>query len=68
MSALRSVAGPNADGYDGRTILALDQRRELGAGVCGAPPGTAGGRPARRLVADAALQLTDADCDQAASA
>src|SRR6185369_13714920 len=42
MSRLRSVAGPNVDGYDGRAILALIGEN-WGAGTCGSAPGTAGG-------------------------
>ena len=59
MSRLRSVPGPNVDGYDGRTILAL-VGENWGAGVC-SDLGTAsasGGYP------KVAVQLcaTDADC------
>jgi len=59
MSRLRSVAGPNVDGYDGRAILALIGEN-WGAGVCGANPGTAGGSIP---IADVQLCSTDADCD-----
>ena len=58
MSRLRSVAGPNVDGYDGRTILAL-LGENWGAGLClggGAEQG--GGYP----MAAAQLCATDADC------
>ena len=37
MSRLRSVAGPNLDGYDGRTILAV-LSENWAAGVCGGLP------------------------------
>jgi hypothetical protein len=58
MSRLRSVAGPNVDGYDGRTILAL-VGENWGAGTCGAPPANGAG-----WVPGPAVQLcsTDADC------
>jgi hypothetical protein len=59
MSRLRSVAGPNVDGYDGRTILAL-VGENWGAGVCGPAPGTAGGPP---ITLQLQLCATDADCD-----
>jgi hypothetical protein len=42
MSRLRSVAGPNTDGYDGRTILAL-LSENWASGVCAAPAEMSGG-------------------------
>ena len=58
MSRLRSVAGPNVDGYDGRTILALIGEN-WGAGAA------ARHRAPRAARAGHAAQLcsTDADCD-----
>ena len=61
MSRLRSVAGPNVDGYDGRTILAL-VGENWGAGTCGAAPGTQGGL--KPLEPSIQLCTTDADCDE----
>ena len=60
MSRLRSVAGPNVDGYDGRTILAL-VGENWGAGECEAEPGTAGGGTAP---VGTQLCSTDADCGE----
>jgi hypothetical protein len=60
MSRLRSVAGPNVDGYDARTILAL-VGENWGAGLCselGAEGATGG--PHEPQVAQ--LCATDADC------
>ena len=60
MSRLRSVAGPNVDGYDGRTILAV-LNEHWAAGVCGAEPGQEGeGRQPRP---ELSLCATDADCE-----
>jgi hypothetical protein len=57
MSRLRSVAGPNVDGYDGRTILALIGEN-WGAGLC-----LAGGAEQLEHNGQAAhLCATDADC------
>src|SRR5690606_11266748 len=57
MSRLRSVAGPDIDGYDARTILAI-VGENWGAGVCEtvAQGGSSVPRP------DVALCATDADC------
>jgi hypothetical protein len=60
MSRLRSVAGPNVDGYDGRTILAL-VGENWGAGVCEAVPGKSSSYP-KYLTAQ--LCSTDADCSE----
>jgi len=58
MSRLRSVAGPDVDGYDARGILAL-VGENWGAGVCG-EPATQGGDPKPPLQTQ--LCATDADC------
>ena len=58
MSRLRSVAGPNLDGYDGRTILAL-LTENWASGVCGADATSSGGYP--EYPADQ-LCFTDDDC------
>src|SRR5512143_48680 len=62
MSRLRSVAGPNIDGYDGRTILAL-VGENWGAGRCGSAPGTSGAPGVQPLEPSVQLCTTDADCD-----
>ena len=58
MSRLRSVAGPDVDGYDARTILAL-VGENWGAGLClgGGATGSDGPGPEA-----AQLCATDADC------
>jgi hypothetical protein len=59
MTRIRSVAGPDLDGYDGRTILAV-LSENWDAGHCEGAPGTSsgsmGGYP------EIALCSTDADC------
>jgi hypothetical protein len=62
MSRLRSVAGPNIDGYDGRTILAL-LTENWAAGRCLSAPAmteTAGVEP---IEPEVTLCATQADCD-----
>jgi hypothetical protein len=61
MSRLRSVSGPNVDGYDGRAILAL-VGENWGAGICGPLPGSSAGGT---MQIEPSIQLctTDADCD-----
>ena len=61
MSRLRSVSGPNVDGYDARTILAL-VGENWGAGTCGAAPGTSGAPGIKPLEPAIQLCATDADC------
>jgi hypothetical protein len=60
LSRVRSVAGPNLDGYDGRGI-ALLLTENWGAGVCAGAPameGSSGKRPRP----DVTLCATDAEC------
>jgi hypothetical protein len=57
MSRLRSVAGPNLDGYDGRTILAV-LTENWGAGIC---RNEATGEGDSKRV-EITLCATDADC------
>ena len=60
MTRLRSVAGPNLDGYDGRTILAI-LSENWAAGICeGIDDAQTDGM--KRLPA-ITLCATDADCD-----
>ncbi|MGH3430179.1 MAG: hypothetical protein ACRDQZ_21860 [Mycobacteriales bacterium] len=58
MSRLRSVAGPDVNGYDGRTILAV-MTENWGSGQCGPPPDQQG---ADTIDPDITLCATDADC------
>jgi len=62
MSRLRSVAGPNIDGYDGRTILAL-LTENWAAGRCLAEPGTSGAAGVGPIDPELTLCATQADCD-----
>jgi hypothetical protein len=58
MSRLRAVAGPNLDGYDGRTILAV-LTENWGAGICMAEPAQQQGIMEGEEIT---LCATDADC------
>lgn len=60
MSRLRSVAGPNIDGYDGRGILAL-LTENWAAGVCESAPAQEGEGKMPRF--DFTLCASDADCE-----
>jgi hypothetical protein len=61
MSRLRSVAGPDIDGYDGRGILAL-LTENWAAGVCGFTGGSEGEDKMPRF--DVTLCASDADCEE----
>jgi len=60
MSRLRSVAGPNLDGYDGRTILAV-LTENWASGVCQDLTAQSGGFDGKKKVATT-LCATDLDC------
>jgi hypothetical protein len=60
MSRLRSVAGPNLDGYDGRTILAI-LSENWAAGMCIDSNAQSGGLEKMRKI-DTTLCATDEDC------
>ena len=60
MSRLRSVAGPNIDGYDGRTILAL-LTENWASGVCTTPGAQQGGSEPPYFLGTT-LCTSDADC------
>jgi hypothetical protein len=62
MSRLRSVAGPNVDGYDGRTILAI-LSENWAAGICTPPWAQSGGILVKKLIGTT-LCTTDADCPE----
>jgi len=59
MTRLRSVPGPNVDGYDGRTILPL-LTEYWDAGICAAAPATGGG--ALQPIASTLLCSDDDEC------
>jgi hypothetical protein len=64
MSRLRSVAGPNLDGYDGRTILAI-LNENWNAGVCDGLTGeTSGVDEGKKNRVDVSLCSSDADCER----
>ena len=60
MSRLRSVAGPNLDGYDGRTILAV-LTENWAAGICEVNP-PVGVEEGRKNRPEVTLCSSDADC------
>src|SRR5262245_53192513 len=62
LSRVRSVPGPNLDGYDGRGI-ALLLTENWGAGVCeGGPPMSGGAQTGRQSYPDVTLCATDEEC------
>ena len=62
MSRLRSVAGPNLDGYDGRTILAV-LSENWAAGICLDLDSLSGGASPIKKRVGISLCATDADCE-----